>query len=153
MAQGLRTLSLTVWAVSSLAGCGTLLNMQDEPPGMFWWDLGTEIKAPDQGTPTRRVYGGVAYDAFFGAGMLQASFRSGEEFAGSFGFAWGAYVLGIDLPLTVAGDTLTLPWTAAATVERWLGYPIGYRRSAPLWSPAADEPASLPVSPALTSRD
>jgi uncharacterized protein YceK len=101
---------LTAGAVG-LAGCGTFLNMQEEPFRPFW---------PEDGTPTRRVYGGVVYDAAFGADMLADSFRPGSDFFGPLGLNWGWSVLTVDLPLSAVGDTLTLPWTVPASLRRAL---------------------------------
>jgi uncharacterized protein YceK len=117
-----------------LAGCGTFLNMQDEPFRLFW---------PDPATPTRRVYGGVAYDAAVGTDILVGSFRPDGDFFGPIGFNWASYVLTVDLPLCVIGDTLTLPWTVPASAERALGVSAGpdpsrYQLAPGVQAPSAD---------------
>jgi hypothetical protein len=116
------------------AGCGTFLNMQETAWRPFW---------PEDGTPTRRVYGGVAYDAAFGANMLASSFQPGAEFFGPLGFNWGWSVLTVDLPLSAVGDTITLPWTVAASAPRV--FATGAADSHALVARSADStPASRP---------
>jgi hypothetical protein len=129
----LRVLGLAAGA-ACVAGCGTFLNMQDRPFPLFW---------PEGEVPTRRVYGGVAYDAAFGADMLVSSFRPGADFFGPLGFDWGLWVLTVDLPLSAVGDTVTLPWTAWATAERALGVaPAGFTPTYPLARDGELTPAS-----------
>jgi uncharacterized protein YceK len=97
--------ALAVGALSAFGGCGTLMNTSPEPPGMA---------RPNDG-PTQRIYGGVRHDAVMGSTLLvQGGKMPPLMFV-------GAYILAIDMPLSFVGDTVTLPWMVAATVERWRG--------------------------------
>jgi uncharacterized protein YceK len=83
-----------------LSGCGTLCNLP-ETPGMFHLN----------GAATRRIYGGVRLDAHFGTRCITASFQEqSSEFGRAGTFAMGAYALFVDLPISAAADTVTLPY-------------------------------------------
>lgn len=82
-----------------MCGCGTVLNLvavEDEGAGIF---------AQGNQTAPKMVYGGVAIDGVSGAEWM----NQGDTLL-------GLYVWCIDLPLSVAGDTLTLPYTIASNV-------------------------------------
>jgi uncharacterized protein YceK len=96
---------LAVWAVAALGGCGTLMNTSPEPPGMA---------RPTDG-PTQRIYGGVRHDALVGGSLLVEGGKMPPL------MFVGLYMLAVDMPLSFIGDTVTLPWMVAATVERCRG--------------------------------
>src|SRR5262245_5008496 len=89
-------------------GCGTLCNLPDSPPTALHWQT------------TRRPYGGVRLDAAFGAKCLASAaghevswapdMRAHLEYGRATRLALGLYTLGVDLPLCLAADTLTLPY-------------------------------------------
>jgi len=58
-------------------------------------------------TAPRKIYGGVARDGRAGRGW----FEEGKPLL-------GLYVWGVDLPLSAVGDTLTLPFTIRAAIDR-----------------------------------
>jgi len=60
----------------------------------------------------KKIYGGVAVDAYAGAGWFQ------EETLDPPKALLGAYVWGVDLPLSAVADTLTLPVTIRAAIQR-----------------------------------
>ncbi len=74
-----------------LCGCGTVANMTLETP---YLDGTGYVPAPQQ------VFGGVEFDAYLG----RESFEEGS-------YPLAAYWLGVDLPMSLIGDTLTLPLT------------------------------------------
>ncbi|HEY3740522.1 MAG TPA: YceK/YidQ family lipoprotein [Bryobacteraceae bacterium] len=78
-------------------GCGTVMNLEDPPKSYF-------RRYP--GTDANKVYGGVRIDA--------------EQGCNKFDFAPfdAMYLLAIDLPLSAVADTITLPWTISAEVNR-----------------------------------
>jgi uncharacterized protein YceK len=92
-----RVILLILSAVCT-SGCGTVLNLvayDDNTDAMF--SHGEQV-AP------KEIYGGVAIDG-----------ASGAEWISQGDTLLGLYVLGVDLPLSVAGDTLTLPLTMASS--------------------------------------
>lgn len=101
----------TAWAVAvtcAVGGCGTLMNLSNESdpsPAMKKLPLG--------------VYGGVQADAQIGKGYLKECF-SGRypAWANLYGFSVGSYLLSVDLPLSLVGDTLTLPWSVVAELNK-----------------------------------
>lgn len=98
--------------VVALGGCGTAVNF---------------ASVEDLGAP-KRVYGGVAQDAQWASHFLSEAFEGpptddatwcNKLLAGSFAFGCSVCTLAVDLPLSAAADTLTLPITIPATVMRW----------------------------------
>jgi hypothetical protein len=105
----------------TLSGCGTLMNMQTEapPPGPFtFW--------PDQDIPSRRVFGGVRYDAWGIWSTCCYGLKSSDAWQKLFWLGLGTYVLLVDTVPTLVGDVVTLPWTIAAAIDRANGIPTGY---------------------------
>jgi uncharacterized protein YceK len=95
-----------------LTGCGTTMNVRDSyrappPPGEI-----SIIQSGHQEAP-KLIYGGVVMDTLFGVGMLFSESQN-DIAAGPIGL----YTLAVDLPLSIVGDTLTLPVTIPATLER-----------------------------------
>jgi uncharacterized protein YceK len=90
------------------AGCGTVLNN--------WWFT------PDEGG--ERIYGGVAVDAEMGSQCFREAFLPDDQLGAPrvhsrpVALAYGVYLLGLDLPLSVFGDTLTLPRNFSASMRR-----------------------------------
>jgi uncharacterized protein YceK len=85
---------------SLLSGCGTFLNLA-------WF-------TPKEGG--EHMYGGVRVDA-------QTAYRSlfhpeDNPYASTPERLWTAACLTADLPLSLVGDTLTLPWTCHQTLMR-----------------------------------
>src|SRR5438094_850211 len=101
-------LGFLAFVLVAFTGCGTLQNMADEPPGMFWPGGDT--------VPTRRVFGGLRYDVEITTCAVTSTWPS-------YGWAlygpWLGYVWMVDMPMCLVSDTLTLPWTAYAEVQRW----------------------------------
>ena len=124
--------ALAVVAVA-LGGCGTFANtcwLHDDEGG-------------------KRIYGGVCADAHVFRKSLAASLGSETPDALSRehhqkAALWSA----LDLPFSVVGDTLTLPYTIAATIERTRGESAataGQGRAGPtLGAITRPAPADLP---------
>lgn len=97
--------------IATLSGCGTVLNLRATnvpapPPGEI------SIWAEGHHPPPKLVYGGVRVDASAGPGWF-------VEASGTPPLALvGAYTCLIDLPVCVVTDTLTLPITIPAAIER-----------------------------------
>jgi uncharacterized protein YceK len=94
MPRASRPALLVLCAICLAAGCGTVKNLE-----------GT-----DAYIPTRRVYGGVRYDAQVAITMLgDTSGGHGGLTGRLIQLTLSPYVLLVDLPLSAIGDTLTLP--------------------------------------------
>ncbi len=110
-------LSLRRWAtvctagvLVSQAGCGTVLNM----------GAGT---CPIRDHPI--IYGGVGIDV---------------EYLATQDFPLGFLLALLDLPFSLVGDTLTLPWSVAATVTEGMRNSPAEERS----SPSPERPSKAP---------
>jgi uncharacterized protein YceK len=92
---------LAAGVVCALGGCGTLVNLANEG------DPAPEMKDLPTG-----LYGGVRADAQLGKSYFRETF-SGKYpgWASIYGFSVGSYLLGVDMPLSMVGDTVTLPWS------------------------------------------
>jgi len=102
-------IALAVAAISSAAGCGTILNTRDyyrkpPPAGEISKKSSGWVRAP------RIPYGGFALSALFGGAFL---FRETDIVEKSFGL----YLLAIDTPLSLIGDTITLPITLPTLIK------------------------------------
>jgi uncharacterized protein YceK len=86
-------------AVFALTGCGTLSNLQ-EKPSMFF--------PRNDDAPPNRIYGGVRISAEQGWHGLKGG---AEPVAGTYRWV-------VDVPLSAVADTLTLPVTIPAALER-----------------------------------
>ena len=97
--------------LSSVSGCATVLNVRgaDVPyptPGR------SSLKTPGHIPAPKMVYGGVIMDAVLGTGLIIH-----EAADDPITLPIGIYLLAVDLPLSVVGDTLTLPITVPAAIE------------------------------------
>jgi uncharacterized protein YceK len=104
--------SLAAVLIVALGGCGTAVNF---------------ASVEDLGAP-KRVYGGVTQDTHWASHFFSEAFEGppvegatwcNKLLAGSFALGCGICALAVDLPLSAAADTLTLPITIPATVMRW----------------------------------
>lgn len=103
MSKAIIRLALAVWITSALSGCGTVMNVSDRDDVSLMRD-----------GPTK-VYGGVSWDAASGCEYLVEVVKPKESLLDRLqSLACGTYLLAIDLPLSVLGDTLTLPFTIPA---------------------------------------
>jgi uncharacterized protein YceK len=93
-------------AVVSLSGCGTMSNA---------------LLTPEEGGG--KIYGGVRMDVEAGPKYIQEGFTPDNEIPrpasqAPCSLALGTYLMLVDLPLSVVGDTLTLPWIIAAELGK-----------------------------------
>ncbi len=90
-------LSLALLATLALSGCGTFHNLNDGG----------------------RIYGGVQTDLAV-AGLLTAGALQDDQeaWARAYCLTLGAATLAVDMPLSAAADTLTLPLTCLVTYHR-----------------------------------
>ncbi|MCY2968507.1 MAG: YceK/YidQ family lipoprotein [Planctomycetota bacterium] len=103
---------LLVFALVPCLGCGTIMNLNRinslNP-------LATTDSPDKKFVFSRMPYGGVLLDGAFGGAMV---YEQDQRF-------WlllpGLYILLIDLPLSAVGDTLTLPITLPAAIDRCVG--------------------------------
>jgi uncharacterized protein YceK len=130
---------LIVCATPALHGCGTVLNMCH---------------------PETRAFGGVETDAILGpcflaSGVTRAVVDSPpQKFSPEVEIGLGAWAL-VDLPFSVIGDIVTLPWAVRAELARLdQASPEQVREIEPAWQreppatpPAATNPAVAPVAP------
>jgi uncharacterized protein YceK len=105
-------------ASAALGGCGTIRNMNDQ----------------------REVFGGVKIDNEVGVKYRDRQPKDGENDAVN-AARWAATV--VDLPLTVVGDTLTLP-----VILYWQSQTTADKRNP---SPAPSPPPSPPAAPATSN--
>ena len=123
---------LAVLVMAAVSGCGTTMNLA-EGSGPFQF---AEAAGP-------RVYGGVRYDAAMGSLWLLGGFLEPAL------APLGLYVLAVDMPLSFIGDTLTLPWTVGAAVDRLCGlphFPVPPTPVNPLSGPGPMAPVAAPPS-------
>ena len=84
-------------ALGGLSGCGTMYNLNNDGA----------------------VYGGVTTDLALGY-LLTAAVAQGNQGAWETGYALGlgTAIMAVDLPLSLAADTLTLPLTSLVAYDR-----------------------------------
>jgi uncharacterized protein YceK len=110
-------ISLAAGFACALGGCGTARNLSRPEK---------TVEAPTPRPAPNQVYGGVGIDARVGASWLAAPYA--EEYGVEVGACErlfdttcktgiGIFVLGVDLPLSAVGDTLSLPITVPATLQ------------------------------------
>lgn len=97
MARASRAAALLI-AVLFLCGCGTIANLQT---------------GGRQGWKNAIIYGGVRRDVESAGKWIDHSWTSGEnlDIFQDIGTVVGVGLVGIDIPLSAIGDTLTLPVT------------------------------------------
>jgi uncharacterized protein YceK len=95
-------------ALCVLSGCGTLVNL-----------AAAKEERASCGEPPQ-VYGGVCMSAAVGAGIIAEAPNDpkGGPVVGVLDCVFGACYLLIDLPLSAAGDTLTLPYTLYLAAQK-----------------------------------
>jgi uncharacterized protein YceK len=119
--------ALSIISLTWLCGCGTVSNFADPLPDQTRYETDRFGLIVHPGG--RQIYGGARSDlvGFYGlTDPLEPAF-----------FIAGAYTVAIDLPLSLVGDTLTLPWTISATRSR-----VAEIQAAP--SPQTDPSPSIP---------
>jgi uncharacterized protein YceK len=113
-------------ALLALSGCGTFHNLDDGGG---------------------RIYGGARHDlALTGLCVLGAMQEDQGSWERTYILALGTSVLAFDLPLSVAGDTLTLPLTCLVTYKRLTD--TGDGASAAKTSHGGEPPDRQPPPPA-----
>jgi uncharacterized protein YceK len=118
-----------------LQGCGTTRNFEKDVPLP-----GHENDPETPGSPgSRQIYEGVLFDLETGTQCLFDI----HDILPFWHFA-GAYLVVIDLPLSFVTDTLTLPWTIKATMNR-VNSKQEPKQNGP--APPVSDPAALPVPP------
>jgi uncharacterized protein YceK len=109
MSRALVVLIFSMTLVSQ-SGCGTIANLNEERGCHVLWR---------EFPPAKRIFGGVQIGAEGVADWYKETLDAGELTPTSFaGFVIGISIIGIDLPLSAAGDVLTLPVTIPATLSR-----------------------------------
>ena len=128
MARASRAAALLI-AVLFLCGCGTIANLQT---------------GARQGWKHAYIYGGVRRDVESAGGWINHNWTWGKnlDILQDAGTVVGVVLVGIDLPLSAAGDTLTLPVTVPIAI--WSnsrnGANVGSQTSSP--PPAATVPVN-----------
>ena len=125
----LRTHLALVVALAA-TGCGTAFNVQKPTQGGLFTPNSEE---------SRRVYGGVRFD-------VENLADCGRK-PGPVSLFFGSLIL-LDLPLSAAADTLTLPLTVSTTVGKLL-WPSGALE--PEGTPPVKESTPFPPSASLSS--
>lgn len=112
-----------------LSGCGTFANLS----------IGAR-----QGWKNAQIYGGVRRDVASATDWVQHSWTWGDQFdlQRDVGTVVGVGLVGIDVPLSAIGDTLTLPVTIPAAI--WGG--TSGRRNGNRDAAAAPAPAPQPAA-------
>jgi hypothetical protein len=102
-------ISLTLLALSVM-GCGTFYNM----------DGRVQMNSPPTPARALRVYGGVRRDAEWLTTTYEYQFLPGQaiDSVKVLGYGADACLTSVDLALSAVGDTLTLPLTIPAALER-----------------------------------
>lgn len=92
---------LGVLLTPALTGCGTMMNLAEKHYTYYPFTRYANSEP-------KRIYGGVRIDAEQGW----------DHIADGFDPFIGAYQLAVDLPISAVTDTLTLPITIPATIDR-----------------------------------
>ena len=93
--------SLTLLTLALCTGCGTIVNLQYAAP----------IDAPDKPDEVCGPYGGVTLSAHQGISYITVPISPAHGMTALCPFV-ALYFLGIDAPLSLIGDTVTLPIAA-----------------------------------------
>jgi uncharacterized protein YceK len=128
-------IALAIASAAGLSGCGTF--------GNIWGD---------GGTGEREVYGGLVASANEAGQAARQVARLGsvDDVVGC--ALLGAYWAAVDVPLSVVGDTLTLPLTIPATLRKREAEEAGAQALQELQrNPRASDPGTVPgEAPART---
>jgi len=142
---------LVVFLLAALApamsGCGTALNfMHGKGNAPAAWEVYGGVRADTQ--IASALVGGACHPRFpEGATAGEKSIMASDVFTCSFFFAGCALV---DLPLSAVADTLTLPLTIPAAIDRAV-YDFYFVKH-PATSPPADDPSSPAARPGQETR-
>jgi uncharacterized protein YceK len=119
-------------AVLYLSGCGTAANLSGGIQG--WRDA--------------QIYGGVLRDVKSAEDFVSSNWTKESDWQQDVGTIVGVGLIGIDVPLSAIGDTLTLPFTIPAVIMRGSG-PAQNVSSKNVAPPAANgpAPAAAPEAP------
>ncbi len=128
MAKASRAAALGV-AVLFLCGCGTIANLET---------------GARQGWNNAVVYGGVRRDVQSAGKWIDHSWTSGDnlDVVQDIGTVVGVGLVGIDIPLSAIGDTLTLPVTVPLALMNNSVNRTSFRRKTDTPPPAAMVPAN-----------
>jgi uncharacterized protein YceK len=128
MAKASRAAALWI-AVLFLCGCGTIANLET---------------GARQGWKSAAIYGGVRRDIQSADKWIDHSWTSGDnlDIIQDVGSVVGVVLVGIDVPLSAIGDTLTLP----VTVPIYLLNNPSNRASESRKTPADPPAAAVPVN-------
>jgi uncharacterized protein YceK len=99
---------LTVSLLLFATGCSSLMNVSGN---YFAFGPTDQFSKP----PPKRVYGGVRLASQMGWDYTHYKSQDGAEL---FAVPYGIGIWAIDMPLSAVGDTLTLPVTIPAALER-----------------------------------
>ncbi len=91
-----------------ITGCSSLMNVSGN---YFAYGPTDDFKKP----PPKRVYGGVMLAGHMGWNYVNYRTQDGAEL---FALPFGLAIWAVDVPSSFVGDTLTLPWTIPAEIER-----------------------------------
>jgi uncharacterized protein YceK len=128
MARASRAAALWI-AVLFLCGCGTIANLET---------------GARQGWKNVAIYGGVRRDVQSAGKWIDHSWTSGDnlDVFQDIGSVVGVVLVGIDVPLSAIGDTLTLPVTVPIYLLNNPSIRASESRKAPAASPAAVVPVN-----------
>ena len=111
MMSAKKSISFVALFCACLAGCGTFMNIRDfnvpQPAPEH-----VSIFQPGKHPAPKLVYGGVRFDASLGRGWIEQSIQEPPMFLAAL------YVWSVDLPISALADTLTLPITIQAAIDR-----------------------------------
>jgi len=120
-------------AVVYLSGCGTSAN----------------LSGGAQGWRNAQIYGGVLTDVKSTQEWVKSNWTSGADWQQDVGTVVGVGLIGLDVPFSAIGDTLTLPITIPAVLLRGSGPAANVNGGNAVAPPAASGPA--PPPPAATN--
>jgi uncharacterized protein YceK len=128
MAKASRAAALGV-AVLFLCGCGTIANLET---------------GARQGWKNAVIYGGVRRDVQSAGKWIDHSWTWGDnlEVVQDIGTVVGVGLVGIDIPLSAIGDTLTLPVTVPIALWSNSVNRTSFSRKTPAPPPAPADPVS-----------
>jgi uncharacterized protein YceK len=108
--------------VMGLSGCGTAAN----------------LSGGAQGFRQTQIYGGVLRDVQSGQHWVSSNWTGGTDWQQDIGTVVGVGLIGLDVPFSAIGDTLTLPITIPAVLLRQPDTAANVSRKNAAAPPAAD---------------